>query len=287
MASVVTSRRALRLIDTLACRLSAQGLDLLQPFCTSWFHISTHFDDPKCDTGTGHLGVLVGNSKALWKPFVQHLARSSESDYEADCESDSRHTIDSEPVKLSIHSQSGITMESNPLDSHVKSAVHGACVEVFSEEKIDYDIHYSFDTGDRFVDMQRCAEAARLAHFDKSTYLCIHPTFGPWFALRAAIVLDMPYTLGAQPSHIPSPCIQAGCAEQQARQCTLALQQANLQRDTGVIDSAAIPTWKRFLEVRDACNIGREHRYCENQIGYHYTKDRKYIRAAIQEISKK
>lgn len=33
-----------------------------------------------------------------------------------------------------------------------------------------------------------------------------------------------------------------------------------------------------WIAVRDACPIGREHRYPEDQLRYHYTKDRSLLR---------
>jgi cyanocobalamin reductase (cyanide-eliminating) / alkylcobalamin dealkylase len=33
-------------------------------------------------------------------------------------------------------------------------------------------------------------------------------------------------------------------------------------------------TWRAWLAVRDACPVGREHRYGDDQIAYHYAKRR-------------
>lgn len=39
--------------------------------------------------------------------------------------------------------------------------------------------------------------------------------------------------------------------------------------------------WRPWLAVRDACPLGREHRYSEQQVAYHYTKDAKWLREAV------
>lgn len=39
--------------------------------------------------------------------------------------------------------------------------------------------------------------------------------------------------------------------------------------------------WRRWLAVRDACPVGRAHRYSDAQIAYHYTKDRGVLRDAL------
>ena len=51
--------------------------------------------------------------------------------------------------------------------------------------------------GSRFVAMQRAASAAGLAYLDVGSHLCLHPKFGPWFALRATLVFDAVEYTGA------------------------------------------------------------------------------------------
>ena len=39
------------------------------------------------------------------------------------------------------------------------------------------------------------AQAAGLAQLEQNSHLCVHPKFGPWIALRCALVFDdVPYT---------------------------------------------------------------------------------------------
>ena len=52
--------------------------------------------------------------------------------------------------------------------------------------------------GSRFVAMQRAASAAGLAYLDAGSHLCLHPKFGPWFALRATLVFDAVEYTGAR-----------------------------------------------------------------------------------------
>ena len=99
-----------------------------------------------------------------------------------------------------------------------------------------------------FVPFQRLAVAAGLGALSE-THLVIHPVYGPWFALRAAIVVpgEPP-----PPAQIPRPC-----------RCDAACREA-LQRATGSSD------WRAWLAVRDACPAGREYRYSDDQLAYHY-----------------
>src|SRR3569833_477682 len=82
------------------------------------------------------------------------------------------------------------------------------------------------------------------------TQLVSHPTYGPWFALRALVALD-----GAPPP--PAKHLIYRCAGE----CETRLAEA-LQTDD----------WHAWLAVRDACCVGREFRYGDSQLAYHYTK---------------
>lgn len=80
--------------------------------------------------------------------------------------------------------------------------------------------------------------------------LVIHPTYGPWVALRAVVAID-----GEPPARarLEKPC---ACGEA----CRAALE-------------TALPTTDRraWLAVRDACAL-RAHRYSEDQILFHYSQ---------------
>jgi hypothetical protein len=84
--------------------------------------------------------------------------------------------------------------------------------------------------------------------------LAIHPTYGPWFALRAVIALEPPPTFAMPPPPAPiaKSCVCTGA-------CELAL--ANARAD--------LRDWRAWLAVRDACTL-REHRYSDEQIRFHY-----------------
>jgi methylmalonic aciduria homocystinuria type C protein len=100
----------------------------------------------------------------------------------------------------------------------------------------------------KFIGFQQLAVAAGLGALSE-THLVIHPEYGPWFALRAAIVVEGDPPPAAQ---IPRPCrCEAPCRD-------------SLARAVGTRD------WRAWLAVRDACPVGRQHRYSEDQLAYHY-----------------
>jgi methylmalonic aciduria homocystinuria type C protein len=90
--------------------------------------------------------------------------------------------------------------------------------------------------------------------------LAIHPELGPWLALRAVAIVEVE----GPDEPPPPPRICADCAAP----CLAPFEAARAA--SGPVES----NWRLWLAVRDACPVGREHRYPEPQLAYHYTKDR-------------
>jgi methylmalonic aciduria homocystinuria type C protein len=132
----------------------------------------------------------------------------------------------------------------DPLDTYTEREVTAA-----APGAVSYFSHRLYDGA--FLPFQRLAAAAGLAAL-APTQLLIHPKYGPWFGLRAIVIAE-----GEPISHSPSPLpCQCDAA------CRDALARARFAEG-----------WRVWLAVRDSCPIGREYRYGEAQIAYHYTKD--------------
>ncbi|HEX5058863.1 MAG TPA: hypothetical protein VFV99_05855 [Kofleriaceae bacterium] len=108
-----------------------------------------------------------------------------------------------------------------------------------------------------WLPFQRLAVAAGFGTLSPSN-LVVHPTFGPWFALRAIVLT------GDTPITRVLPAAPCACAER----CPVAFARAREAQDS----------WRAWLAVRDACCVGAEHRYSEDQIEYHYTKSLALLR---------
>jgi len=133
--------------------------------------------------------------------------------------------------------------EPDPLEHYVERVIGAA----FAGAHIFY-AHSKYNGA--FIPFQRIAVATGLGALAPSR-LAVHPVYGPWFALRAIVVVD-----GTAPSRTPiaQPCTcDAGC--------------------TAALDAALADPfeWRAWLAVRDACAI-RAHRYSDEQIIYHYTQ---------------
>jgi methylmalonic aciduria homocystinuria type C protein len=171
--------------------------------------------------------VVIGNTSALW-PHIDRFMQQS------------------------------VTSVHDPVDTYVERVVGQATAHLPSL----IDVRYSHQPAPRLVAIQRLAHVAGMAWLSPS-HLCVHPTFGPWIALRAAVVLDEP-----APAEVPEPQPLCDCSAH----CLPKLNQALAAGQATSAD--VVEHWKYWLAMRDACPVGRQHRYSEQQIRYHYIGQR-------------
>lgn len=197
-------------------RLAAAGFDLAHAFDAA---LAAREPGLAPLAGGGRLGILAGNTRALWPRFAAALA---------------------DPA---------LAADPDPLERYTEQAIDAAFAAA-PGARIYYG-HRRY--GGAFLPLQRLAVATGLGAL-APTGLVVHPIYGPWLALRAAIVVDGDPPPARPP--IPQPC-RCDAA------CTAALAAARA--------ASGPDNWRAWLAVRDACPL-REHRYGEDQIRYHYTR---------------
>jgi cyanocobalamin reductase (cyanide-eliminating) / alkylcobalamin dealkylase len=212
-----------------ACR--TVGLDLVHPFAVADYNARVdQADRLDCFERPRGLGLLVGNTRALWPVFSQAYRQ--------------------DPL---------LRGSTDPLDSYVSSRVERA---IASATTLPHCSYFSHVTSPRALPIQRLADAVGFACLSPS-HLAIHPLHGPWFSLRAVVLVDVdgPTATAAEPAR---PC--AGCAEP----CRRALQHA-LAASGATLDKRSIAAHAaEWIAVRDACPVGQASRYGEKQLSYHY-----------------
>lgn len=179
----------------------------------------------------GHLAVVMGNSRALWRPFI-----------------------------AALRSDPSLLASADPLDRYTERIIGGAVKRL----GLRAELRWAHDRGPGLVAIQRLAEIAGLAPISPG-HLSVHPVYGPWLALRAAITFDV---LGPAETSVPFEQVCDACVHACAPAFERAL--ASLGEPGG-------GDWRGWLACRDACPLGREHRYDDEQIAYHYTKDRSIL----------
>lgn len=240
------------LLEHVASSLAAAGLDLFQAFSVARFngtgpepeHLPTFGRDDAP-------GVVVGNSAALWEPFLRYLQ-----DSEA-------------PPKGELGP--------DPLDAYVEMRVAASLERVReSLPSLRWEVSFAHQLVPRPIPIQRIADVADLARLGPA-HLSIHSTYGPWIALRAVICFDLPTPRDLQ-SPVRHPATCDGCEAP----CRVAFDAARAGRIHPVQppSPASLSAEKsRWLAVRDVCPVGSRHRYQDAQILYHYDKRRDVLLA--------
>lgn len=195
--------------------LTAAGFDLVHPFDAH--AVAREVGVAMLADPERPLGYLVGNTRALWPTFL--AARRA---------------------------QPELAASANPVDLYTEKALAHA-----SGARCLF-VHRRYAGG--YLPFQRIAAAAGLATIAPSN-LAIHPIYGPWFALRAIVLV------AGKPVTRLLPRAACDCATT----CTKAFERA--------CTASGPQAWRAWLAVRDACCVGLEHRYRDDQLAYHYTKD--------------
>jgi len=155
--------------------------------------------------------------------------------------------------------------DENPLDAYVERAITRAAEQSFREAHRIFFAHHMMPAP---IAVQRIAHASGLAHLSPSR-LSVHPRFGPWLALRAVIVVDVEGPPDPAP-RAPDPCTPC------QKPCIAALEHAMASTDAtrpGDVERQ----WELWVNVRDVCPEGRAERYDDDQVRYHYAKDRAFL----------
>lgn len=233
----------------LAARLAEAGLDLIREF---------PLDDDACALfpferfgRPRSRGYLVGNTRALWAPFLAWLRQQD-------------------------------PMPKDPVDTYVESSIERAVAALTQASEVRVALYWSHRTnyqGTRSeptaVPIQRLARHIGLCALSP-VQLSVHETYGPWISLRAVICVDWPAQAHqdapktAPCDHCPRPC------EAPFR---TALARAQSASDASLSASVKID-WRLWLEVRQSCPVGRDFEYPADQSAYHYLADPALLRQA-------
>jgi cyanocobalamin reductase (cyanide-eliminating) / alkylcobalamin dealkylase len=176
------------------------------------------------------LGVLFGNTRWLW-PIFRRACRE----------------------------QPGLADAAHPLDSYVSERLSRI---VAGSTQRATQLLFAHVTEPRPFPIQRLAEQVGLAAPSPS-HLVIHPVHGPWLGLRAVLVVDVEGPASATPA-LERPC--QGCSAP----CVPALARAVAASGSPLSASSIAQHASDWIAVRDVCPVGRESRYDDAQLSYHY-----------------
>lgn len=203
-------------------RLMRAGLDLFR-----WFSVgeSNRLLPPEHRLPEiGQVGLIVGNTRALWKPFMEWKREQTE------C--------------------------AHPLNAYVERHVKEAVAPLRP-----IWLRFGHDLNPAPIPIQRYAALSGLAQMSP-VGLSLHPTYGPWIALRAVALFD------ASVPQVESETSEAAPLDRAAHPCDTCARPC-LAPFKEAMD-APNRVARRFLPVRLSCPVGKEFQYSDQQIDFHY-----------------
>ncbi len=189
-----------------------------------------------------HAALVFGHGRGVWDPFRQAFATSPR-----------------------------LQADPHPFDRWTAERISEATAAALPAS-LPRELRHVWEGPPRMVAMQALAVHAGLGVRGPAG-LVVDPALGPWQAFRAALVVALEAPLRAPSDGAPCatcaarPCVPAHAAALTATSPTQDGQRPSLG-----------PAWAPWLAVRDACPVGREARYAEGQILYHYAHDRRALR---------
>jgi methylmalonic aciduria homocystinuria type C protein len=139
--------------------------------------------------------------------------------------------------------------EDDPLDRWVEAQVREAASRIAVRTELRFA--HERDANGGFLPIQRIAMAAGLAWLSPA-HLSVHPVYGPWISLRAVIVLDEDFPGETRAIEDPCGACETGCAAHALPPLPAA--------DEDPVRAVAT-RWREWLAPRDACPLGRAHRF--------------------------
>ncbi|KAJ9444906.1 hypothetical protein DIPPA_32631 [Diplonema papillatum] len=258
-------------IERFAEAAAEKGFDVVYPFACKWYNdwVDTLPAEaaekvlklPSFARGDRCTAIVVGNSKAVWPKFTEWYKQAEEGRGEASLD--------------------------HPFDAFTKRCLVDAGERTMTADGIRHEYFWSSRTVEgKLVPLQRAAECSGLAYLDHATHLCIHKVFGAWFSLRCVLVVDLPFECTVPPE--PAPRLISDDEEARAKvvlQEALALGQTTEAQLCKVMHGPNDPwaswPWKKWVELRDVVQFGKEHRFTDQQIEYHYTKNKEKLRREL------
>lgn len=222
-------------------RLSTTGFSISHIFQLPDLNFkNAHFNHLLQQTNAAKTGILIGNTFTIWDHFIDWLEKNK-----------------------------GWKELENPLEYFVMQKINSAVGHYLK----DASVFWTHETTAYLVPVQKLCHCTGLAHLSRGRFN-VHPLYGPWFALRALVILPEPVTAPRSILENPSDLLVENEVEKQFH---LLCGQAS----SGVDSSHVQTRWQDWLALRDTYVVGKEFRYSDPQIRYHYTHDKTVLEATL------
>ncbi|KAK8803437.1 hypothetical protein WA158_001131 [Blastocystis sp. Blastoise] len=239
-------------LQSLKPLLAKRGFTICEPFIIQDYNklMQQQYYLPTYETNQC-FGIAIGNNKDLWKEFIKYI---------------------------DLHST--LIKESDPLDVYTKEMIEQSMNEVSKTvSNCQYTIRYSYDTNiEKVVSMTKIAYISGISAISPKSYLCIHPLYGPWIAMRAVIIINQESTFPPPTilnSSFEDPRIEDECGKEVENICKTVLNESNTKYMPRQV-------WLKWLNMRLKYQYGQEWMYSPYQAIYHYSKRKIYIKKELE-----
>lgn len=162
-----------------------------------------------------------------------------------------------------------LTQHAHPLDAYTAQRIEHTLTPVLQHSAAVYRYVYPFRFSSEPLSFTHLAQASGLAA-PSILGIVIHPHYGPWIALRGAVLIDQELTAPAQADGF-NPC--PSCSE---RSCISACPARVVSADHGWDIPGCVEYRLKeqndclpYCHARYQCVYGREHRYPLDELRYH------------------
>ncbi|KAF9330636.1 hypothetical protein BG006_006414 [Podila minutissima] len=143
--------------------------------------------------------------------------------------------------------------------------------------------------------IQHVAHAAGFAYFNPVAFLNVHPVYGPWFGMRAIVMVDLPYDISDNELLLISDTQPTGTYSRDSKPIEsnpafqrLSAEQITAQNAALEVTKTALLTkgwnagdWEEWVAFRHSLTRDRPDwqrwRYSDNQMRYHYQKQPEFL----------
>ncbi|KAG0053868.1 hypothetical protein BGZ83_000265 [Gryganskiella cystojenkinii] len=287
-------------ITSLRTSLGQLGLDIVHPFAAQSYNgtVLGQANPMPTFNQTSTLSIIVGSNKTFWEPFLaQH--HPSRFDSEAEHKDPMDHYCERliPRVTLQALKAAGLYDESTSLTTAFSVA--------FSHWRITVPPAGTPPEGSaptgfvappaQILPIQHVAHAAGFAYFNPIAFLNVHPVYGPWFGMRAIVMVDLPYDTSDNELLQITDQNQTGTYSKDSKPIDynpafqrLTHDQVEQQNAALEVTKTALLTkgwdandWEEWVAFRHSLTRDRDDwqqwRYSDNQMKYHYQKQPEFL----------
>ncbi|KAG5191547.1 hypothetical protein JKP88DRAFT_251426 [Tribonema minus] len=263
--------------SALAAAVKPHGLDLSASLRCEWYNslVKPPMHLAVGSNGGVSLAVLLGNSVAFWPPLLATLREKKWQPDDAAVEPAAAADAANNCCQDLPGERS---WGKHPIDAYVMEVVSAAVRELRASDALpaearaaEVKLYWAHETArGRLVAIQRMAHVSGLAWLHDKTHLCLHPEVGPWLALRAVVLVDVPGPSGPPPPAMPCPASEAEVARAAAAMdaalvvtyyaypCCRCCVAPDVIKRSGATSREAR---EAFLAARAAFDLGAAYRY--------------------------